>query len=84
MGAKSFPWALSTLRENGQGTDLASIFGYIGKSEKLSESKPPLLFRSEAWHQLGCRTDFGYSFWLDLILLATYLFQTEIIGNQSL
>ena len=42
VGAKSFPWALSIKRENVQGTDLASIFGDVGQSEKLSEIKPPL------------------------------------------
>jgi hypothetical protein len=42
MDSKSLPRALSTQRENGQGTILAFIFGEVGQSEKLSEIKPPL------------------------------------------
>ena len=42
MGAKSVPCALSTLRENAQGRDLASIFRGVGLRVKLSEIMPSL------------------------------------------
>ena len=40
MGAKSRPWALPD--ENEQRCKLASIYGDLSQSAKLSEVKPPL------------------------------------------
>ena len=42
MGAKSLPWALSTKREDAQGSDLSPFFGDLSQSEKIYEIEPHL------------------------------------------